>query len=81
MELASAWTDAGPKMMSIMAHKDNPEAMKKSYDEVMKDFIIPRMKVYNDHLAASKSGYLTSKLSWADLVCYNMFQVELIRGH
>lgn len=71
LEMTVAWADLSPKFALLMAQKENKAEMKKIYEETMSGFIKPRLGVYDAHLKASPSGYITSKLSYADLFTYN----------
>jgi len=72
LELALGWLDIMPKFTTLFATQEK-NAKKEKYEEIMKDFIHPRMKLYEEHLAHSKSGYLADQLCYADFFVYGMF--------
>ena len=52
--------------------EENEEKKKELEEKIQKEILPANLKFFEDRLAKSGSGYVTSGLSWVDLFLYNL---------
>jgi len=73
-EMVLGWVDMWPKFLAVFSQPDK-EHKKMKFDENMKEFIYPRLQVYEDYFAESKSGLIADQICWADYYVYHFIKM------
>jgi len=70
-ELATSWLDMFSRSASAWAEQDK-ELRKQKFNQVIEEFVKPRLRIINDRLSHSTHGFIAgSKVTWADFAMYN----------
>jgi len=70
-ELATSWLDMQVKSAGAWAETDK-ELKKQKFQQVIDEFVKPRLKIMDERMAKSSSGFIAgNKVTWPDFVVYN----------
>jgi len=70
-EMATSWLDMYTRSAAAWAEPDK-ELKKQIYQQVIDEFVKPRLKMVDDRIAKSSSGFVAgNKVTWCDFAVYN----------
>jgi len=71
-ELATSWLDIQAQWIGAFQEPDK-ELKKQKFQKVIEDFVKPRLKISDERIAKSPSGFVAgNKVTWCDFVLYNI---------
>jgi len=70
-ELATSWLDMQARSIGAWMETDK-ELQKQKFQQLIDEFVKPRLKIMDGYIAKSPSGFLAgNKVTWADFFVYN----------